>query len=372
MGNASDGRSEGLTRAREGRVIGLSMHKASLFSYAVAVLLMFATTSTPSSADVIETKNGARLVGKVIALDGLAITLSTDYAGDIKVNQDEVVSVKTDEARFVRLSGGTVMAGTIAPTREGKIQITGDDGVIITSVDKLAATWAVGSNDPAMAALATRWTFDVAADITGKTGNSEQFGTSVSARAKRIGPTDVLQFYTAYNRQESDGETSADQFKAGLDYANNFAGRKSWYVRDEAGFDRVKDIELYNLAATGLGYDFIKRERQILTGRFGLAFRYEGYRNPVTDDVKSFGLDLGLHHEYVFTNAKLVNDLTYTPAFNDFTNYRATHESYFEMPLMNPRWKLRIGVSNDYSSQPGIGVEKLDTTYFTRFVLGLR
>jgi hypothetical protein len=332
-------------------------------------LLVLTATSTHSFADVVETKSGARLTGKVVKIDGTAITLSTDYAGDIAIKQDEVVSLTTEEARFVRLSGGTVMAGTIAPTEGGKIQITGDDGVIITSIDKVAATWAPGSNDPAMAALATRWTFEAAADVTGKTGNREQFGTAVSARAKRIGPTDVLQFYTAYNRQEADGVTSADQFKAGIDYANNFAGRKSWYMRDEGGFDRVKDIELYNLAATGLGYDFVKREKQILTGRFGLAFRYEGYRNPASEDVKSFGLDMGLHHEYLFNDAKLVNDLTYTPAFNDFTNFRSTHESYFEIPLMNPEWKLRLGLSNDYSSQPGTGVEKLDTTYFTRFVL---
>jgi len=28
-----------------------------------------------------------------------------------------------------------------------------------------------------------------------------------------------------------------------------------------------------------------------------------------------------------------------------------------------------LGVTNDYTSRPGAGVERLDTTYFTRFVL---
>ncbi len=323
-------------------------------------------------ADVVETKNGARLVGKVSKVDGSVIVLHTDYAGDITIKQGEVVSVKTDAPLFVRLSGGTVMAGVVTPTPDGKIQINGQDGVITTSVEKVAAVWAPGSNDPALAALATKWTYEAAADITGKTGNSEQFGTALHARAKRTGPTEVLQFYSGYNRQKSDGEVSADQFKAGLDYANNFAGRKSWYVRDEAGFDRVKDIELYNIAATGLGYDFIKNKKQILTGRVGLAFRYEGYEDPASDDVRSLGLDLGIHHEYVFRDAKLINDLTVVPAFDDFSNYRGLHESYFEIPLANPKWKLRVGVTNDYTSQPGVGVEKLDTTYFTRFVLNWR
>lgn len=345
------------------------MYPRHLLPLAVAALL--AAFTNPVSADVVQTKNGAQLIGKVTKIDDAVIILSTDYAGDLKITKSEVVSVKTDSPLFVRLSGGTVMAGTVTPTADGKIQINGADGTIITSVDKVAATWAPGGSDPALAALATKWTFQAAADITGKSGNSDQFGTAISARAKRISGPETLQFYTAYNYQKSDGETSDDKFKAGLDYANNFSGRKSWYVRDEGGFDRVKDIELYNIAATGLGYDFVKKTQQILTGRVGIAFRYEGYENPATEDVKSAGLDLGLHHEYTFSDSKLVNDFTIVPAFEDFSNYRATHESYFEIPLASPRWKLRIGVSNDYTSQPGTGVEKLDTTYFTRFVLNL-
>lgn len=332
-------------------------------------MALFAAIFNCARADVIETKSGARLVGKVSKITGEAITLSTDYAGDIAIKQSEVVSLRTDEPRFVRLSGGTVMAGVVTPAADGKIQITGEDGVITTSVDKVAATWALGATDPAITELAAKWTYEATADITGKAGNKQQSGAAIGARAKRIGPTDTLQFYMAYNRQESFGVISADQFKAGLDFAINYAGRKSWYVRDEAGFDRVKDIELYNVAATGVGYDFVKKPRHVLTGRAGLGFRYEGYRDPATEDVKSFGFDFGLHHEYTFSDAKLINDLTYVPAFDDFSTYRAVHESYFEVPLASPRWKLRLGVTNDYTSQTGAGVEKLDTTYFSRFVL---
>lgn len=335
----------------------------------IAIAALFAAPFTLARADVVETKGGARLTGKVVKIDGATVTLSTDYAGQLAIKQFEVVGLKTDGPLVVRLSGGTVMAGTVTAAGEGRIQINGEDGVITTSVDKVAATWAPGAKDPALKALETHWAYEVAADLTGKTGNSEQLGTAVKARAKRVGPTDTMQFYTAYSRQKTDGEVSADQFKAGLDYANHFSGRKSWYVRNEAGFDRVKDIELYNIAAAGLGYDFVKSDRQILTGRTGLAFRYEGYQNPATDDVKSFGLDLGLHHEYSFTQSKLVNDVTVLPAFDDFSNYRLFHESYFEIPLAGSNWKLRMGVSNDYNSQPGSGVDRLDTTYFTRFVL---
>jgi hypothetical protein len=64
-----------------------------------------------------------------------------------------------------------------------------------------------------------------------------------------------------------------------------------------------------------------------------------------------------------------VNRLSIVPSFEDFANYRATHESFLELPLANPSWKLRLGLANDYNSKPGKGVEKMDTGYFTRLVL---
>ena len=40
------------------------------------------------------------------------------------------------------------------------------------------------------------------------------------------------------------------------------------------------------------------------------------------------------------------------------------------MPLAGgDRWKVQLGMSNDYTSRPNGDLEKMDTTYFTRFLL---
>lgn len=326
-------------------------------------------------ADVVETKSGARIVGQVTKIEGGKIYVTTDYAGDLVIEQSAVSGMQTEAPIVVRLASGTTLAGTVSSTGNSLI-IDGEDGQLSTNIEKVAASWASGEEDPQVIAmkkeLASKernWAYEVAVDINGKSGNKSQLGTALSARATLKTAKDKLQFYTNYNRQESDGVKSADQFKAGIDYANNFSGHKSWYVRNESGFDRVKDIDLYNVAAAGMGYDFIKEDKRILTARAGLSFRYEGYKNPATDDVKSAGLDFGLNHEWEMEKSKLVNRLSYVPAFEDFGNYTITHESYYELPLSNPKWKLRVGLSNDFNSQPGTGVEELDTSYFTRLVL---
>ncbi|PTY05124.1 hypothetical protein DB347_16750 [Opitutaceae bacterium EW11] len=335
-----------------------------LFSLALAVL-----ASSVLLGDIVETKNGARLIGKVQKMDGTTILLSTDYAGDIKVKQSDVTNVTTDSPMNVRLSSGTVLQGTLSNAGEGTLVITGADGTLNTRVEKVAATWAPGAIDPEVAALQRSWAYEVAIDITGKSGNKDQLGTSLSARATLKTKQDTLQFYTAYDRQVADGNKSADQFKAGVDYQNNFSGRRSWYVRDEGGFDRVKDINLYNIAAAGLGYDFIKAPKHTLTGRAGFSYRYEGYKDPTTEDVNSAGLDLGLNHTYETEKWSLINRISLVPTFEDFANYRLLHESFFEIPMADPDWKLRLGVANDFNSRPAPGLSKLDTTYFARLVL---
>ncbi len=318
------------------------------------------------SADTVETKNGARIIGKITKIDSGSVVVDTDYAGTVTIKQSQVSSLSTDAPIAVRLASGTRYDGRVSSGADGSVQIAGPDGTITTSVDKLAASWAAGAADPLMD---RHWIYEASVDISGKTGNREQIGTAGDFRAALKTAQDMLQFYAGYNRQISDGLKAADQLRIGVDYQNNFAGRYSWYARDEGGFDRVKDVEIYNIAAAGLGFDIIKEPKRTLTGRAGLSFRYEGYKSPAATDVKSAGMDFGLNSDMEFGNSRLVTRISYVPAFEDIGIYRLSHESYYQIPLANPNWKLRLGVSNEYNSRPPRGFERLDTAYFTRLVL---
>jgi len=358
----------------------------------IASALLFALAIRTVSADVVETKDGARIVGKVTQIDGSVVVVDTGFAGTVKIKQSAVTSITTDSASNIRLSSGTVLQGTLASPASGALTITGPDGAIQSNVDKVVATWAPGAKDPEVIALQRAWTYEAAVDVIGKTGNSEQLGTGFSFRAVLTGPQDMLQFYSAYDRQVTEGKISSDQFKAGVDYQNSFSGKKSWYLRDEAGFDRVKLIEFSNVAAFGLGYDFIKKAKQMFTGRVGVAHRFESYKmdpieftklsNPPSslapdvarrvatkENVNSAGLDVSLMHSLELNSFSIVTRLSFVPAFNDFGDYRALHETFLQLPLANPSWKLRMGVVNDYTSMPALGRRRLDTTYYTRLVL---
>jgi len=366
--------------------------------YLLLSSLLFILAVRTVSADVVETKDGARLVGKITQIDGTTIVLDTAYAGQVKIKQNEVTGVTTDQPAHVRLAGGTVWQGRLTGDGDGRLVINLPDGRVSTRVDEVVATWGPEAKDPLVLALQRSWAYEASIDLVGKTGNSEQLGSGFRLRATLAGPQDKLQLYSAYDRQITEGQVSTDLLKAGIDYQSSFWGRYSWYMRDEAGFDRVKLIEFSNVAAAGLGYDVIKTHKETLNLRAGLANRYETYKEdpvlyeslidpappgvPVSpeeakrlatkDRTNETGLDFGLNHSLELHNFSVVTRVSFIPSVADFSDMHLVHESFLEIPLRNLWWKVRMGINNDYTSKPTSNTKRLDTTYFTHFVLSFK
>ncbi|MGH7995863.1 MAG: DUF481 domain-containing protein [Opitutaceae bacterium] len=324
-------------------------------------------------ADVIVTTDGARLVGKIAGISEGTISLATHYAGTLAVKQSEVVSIETDKPVSVRLAGGVQMQGTVvpapAPAAPGALRITGAVGTISTTMSAVAAVWPAGAVEPAVAALQHRWNYEISADLEGATGNTNSLNTGVSFAAESTTPVDTLKYYGSYDRAVAQGIQSADQFKAGIDYAYNLTPVSSWFLRDEGGFDRIMNERYYNVAAGGYGFDLVKTAKDVLTARAGLAYRYTDYLTSATPTVSSPAGDFELAHDFndpVW--GEVSNNIAAVPSFADFSDITVTQDSFYQVPLKNPRLKLRIGFSNNYNSEPGRGFKRLDTLYYTRLV----
>ncbi len=341
----------------------MSLRAAAVLLAAVACALF---TPAPLRADTVETKNGARIVGKITGVHGGYVTIETDYAGELKVTQSFVTAITTDGPVAVRLADGKGIVGVISSPAPDKIRVTGTGQSLDATVANVAATWAVGDVDPDH----RKWAYEAAADLSGKAGTDRALNTSYSFRAKLAGPDETLQLYMNYARQETDGELSADQFKAGADYSDNFTDRQSWYVRDEAGYDHVNEISLYDIAGAGFGYDVIKvGTEQKLTVRAGLSYRYDEYSPVDTPALSTSGADIGVEYLLKGKRWQVNHRISFVPAFQDLSNYVISHEFSFDIPVAKSLWKLSTGVSNAYNSKPVAGVDKLDTLYFTRLVL---
>ena len=304
-------------------------------------------------ADVVETKNGARIVGKVAKIDDGTVVVDTDYAGDI---DDQAVRSDVDHDRCPgggAPGDGTRIEGTGFQRRRRCAAGRGRRRPPSTPPStKSPRRWPAGGKDPEVVALERHWAYEATVDIAGKTGNKSSSAPPAAFRATLKTPQDTLQFYSAYNRQVSEGVKSADQFKAGVDYQNNFAGKTSWYVRDEGGFDRVKDIELYNVAACGLWLRFHQAAEALADGSRRSLVPLRELQEPGDHDVSSAGLGfrpqprMGVR-EFEDRQPPLVRAVV--RRFLELPHQRT--RSFYEIPLDDPAWKLRLGVSQRLQQQ---------------------
>ena len=347
------------------------MHTISKRLRAVAAFAALAALGAGSlTADTIKTTDGATLVGKITKVDGGVIEIDTTYAGTLKVKQSAVESFATDNPVTVRFKDGNTVIGTVSGA-SGEVKVAGGSVSASGSIANVTNAWLPGEDSPEQRALkagARKWKFEASVDVLGKKGNSDSFASSLGFKATLEGPQDKLAFNASVARAEQDGVKTVNQASGGIDYQSNFSPKYSWYVREQIGMDRIQGLDFFSNTAAGIGFDWIKTDKQVLTIRTGLAYRYESYDNG--SNVSAPALDLALIHDYTAATWKIGNRITFLPTFEDFGIYRILHDSFFETPLAAGPWKIRVGISNDYNSDPLPGKKDLDTTYYTKFVLG--
>ncbi|MBI2512644.1 MAG: DUF481 domain-containing protein [Opitutae bacterium] len=341
-----------------------------LASAACALVLAVA-----ARADCLELTDGSVVNGKLLSAEKGLFRFETKFAGVITVAQEQIKTFQTDEVVNVGLKAGTHVLGTVAPGSAG-IVVTAPDGQMSAPPANVIAIWRPGEDSPEMRdikataeKLKRRWAYEASAAINGRTGGSEKFSGALGFKATLESPDDKLMFNAAINRAEENGNQTADDWKAGVDYSAFFTGTSVWYARTELSKDKIKNITLRSNSAFGIGRKLRKDEKHDLEVRAGLGYIYETYTGT-TPDFSSAGLDLALLNKQTIGWATMNNSLTYTPSFKDFANYRILHETTFDLPInAGDFWKLRMGVNNDYQSQPAGNATKLDTTYFTALIL---
>ena len=305
------------------------------------------------------------------------VYFKTGFAGVLEIPQDQVVGLDSDSPVMLRTQGGEVFQGPVMGADGGKVTVASASGPVSAGLSDVASAWKPGEQDPIaaareaeMAGQMRRWSYTASVDISGSDGNTENFGSMLAFQAKLEGPTDRLLMYANYSYKETNGDKSQDEQKGGMKYTSFFSEKMGWYVREELERDWFENIDFRSTTAGGITYKFINQERLTLEGNTGLSYRFESYSDLREDDGFA-GLDLGLDLGWQFADwGKLVTNLTYLPSIDDFGDYLFTHESGVDIPLgTSDAWILRIGLGHKYNSNPGVGLDSMDTTYFTRLIL---
>ena len=342
----------------------------SLRTRVVQVLTTSFIIAFTSFSDTVELRDGAILRGQITGISAGQYQLTTEF-GVLNISPDKINSLRTDADVYVGLSNGSSLKGRLV-RKNNRTQINTGTALLDINQDDIAALWLEGQPNPLLPTIEERkWKYEVTADISGKTGNAEKVSTAGSFVATLETERDKLQLYLRGERTKNNDERSVEEIFGGIDYENRFNLPNTWYARVELERDLVEGIDLRATAAVGYGYYFIHETWHELRGRIGFQVRQEDFDDDETDSETIPALDLGLYWRYDLDDwGRWITDISYFPSLENADNYRAIHQSSLEVPLARSDfWKLRVGVENEYNSEPAPDRRRLDTTYFGRLVL---
>lgn len=338
----------------------------------IAALILITSCYSLLMADEVRTSDGSVLQGTVTVLTDETLTIETALFGTLSIPRGNINGLTVNEPTSVRLDDGSIWIGEISSSDATTLQINGTRGKTTVALQEVESLWSQDTEDPRETARQAevdaqkrKWKTSLTLSAKGKSGNTRENNLSGEINAVLSGPDDELKLYGLYSRASTDGIKSSDERIGGVQYSYYVYDPYGMYIRTELEQDEFENIDLRTTVAGGLSYRWADEKTYKLSAKTGLSYRQESYLDG-TADTGVMGLDFGLSHFYRFKNRwEISNEFTFTPAFEDFSNYLASQDSSLALPLgSSDWWKIKLGLRNDYNSQPGNARDKLDSTWY--------
>ncbi|EKG35788.1 DUF481 domain-containing protein [Pseudomonas syringae] len=213
----------------------------------------YVSLAAPSAlADSVVLKNGDRLSGNIIFLDGANLLLNTAYGGDITIRKDQIETMESKQALLVRQSGQS--DGVVEPIQaasQGAVRLAegGKSSLVsLNNIDKIMK--------PKPILTAATWTgnVDLALDI--KRAETDTDNINIAAKTSLVSGLWRHSANAQYVREDNDNVTSTDNWNA--EYTLDRFLTEKWFWEGGLSYkkDQVEDLRTRRQIGTGPGYQF--------------------------------------------------------------------------------------------------------------------
>jgi putative salt-induced outer membrane protein YdiY len=236
--------------------------------YLLITLLTF-LVALPSTAAQLDLKNGDKLTGTVIKLEGNRLLFKTDYAGVVTIDWRQVGKLTTDQDVTVLTNDRRLLEGRMTASPDDGYTIETRGGEVIQADQTMVATvnpedWKIGR--------ATHWTGVVNASLKLDRGNSDKEEIDFDGEATMRREDDRLEFRGELEYDTSLGSTTKQKWLASGNY-DSFVTRQKYYAMNaSAEHDRFKGLNLRYHLGPAVGYQWFEESRRNLRAEVGLYF----------------------------------------------------------------------------------------------------
>jgi putative salt-induced outer membrane protein YdiY len=347
--------------------------RAFLFVFAIFGFITLPTLR----ADTVVLKNGDRLTGTAVKLEGGKLTFKTAYADAIAIAWDQVANLKVDKPLVLPQDKGNLTVSSIERTDAGLVVTTASGN---STMDVSAVTVLRTPADQAAyeASLRPRWghawTVAANASLALAKGNSdtETFGAGFTAiRATRTDKTS-LNFSSLYGRDNKADITSANTVGGGLRYDHNLNPKLFVFGSGDFLTNALQDLDFRSTLSGGFGWHALKSKNQALDLMGGVAWTHENYSAVATADTttpastNSFAaLNFGEQYTWKMNaSSVLTEQANFFPDMNNLGQIQFNVNSSFSTKIAKMfNWVTTF--TDNYTSFPPAGTLNNDLTLTT-------
>lgn len=238
----------------------------------LCVLCVF-SFGLPVVADEVYLANGDRISGTLVKKAGDTLTVMTDYAGEIGIAWDKVVSVSTEALVVLQLDDATLIKGTLARSGDGAVSIEGNELVQASRVP----TARIALINPPAPQNGVKLSGRANAGVYIAKGNTDK--EAYHADIEAVARTKQNRFTAGaiYNQALDNDVESENNATAYLKYDHFFTDKWYSYANTVLFKDDFADLNLRTTLGLGAGYQFIESELTNLSLEGGLSYVNEDF-----------------------------------------------------------------------------------------------
>jgi putative salt-induced outer membrane protein YdiY len=336
-----------------------------------ALAAFAAILQSAAHADTVTMKNGDRLTGTIGDSDGKAVTIHTDYAGDVKLKWSAIQEVASAKPIYVMTSDKNVVSGSIAPQGENLVVHTTSESSVVVPLAKIMA---IHSSEGQQAyekslhpGLLHDWKGSATVGLALSRGNSDTTDLNSGLALNRKTLSDNIKVYES-SVYATSGATplspgsgvTANAILGGARYERNITDRMFAFASADFTHDQLQDLTLQSIYTGGLGWHAIARPNTTLDVFAGLNYTREMYNATASSIVTSSlnrnlpGITAGEDFTHKFGGiSTFTENFTFYPDLSDFNQYRFSLDAGW-LTKFNKWLGWQITAADRYITNPPI------------------
>jgi putative salt-induced outer membrane protein YdiY len=334
------------------------MHRTTFLTVLCAL-----ACSTTVFADQVYFKNGDRLSGQIVRMTDGKLVLLSKVAGEVTVNLTDIKTFSSNEPVEVHLKDGTVLHQPVAAAEPNEFALK---TAAPLQAQKFPLAEVASINPPL--APKPKWTGSVSGALSLTTGNTKANSISGSVSLARrteqdrtTADADIAKA-SQTDRDTGEGRTTESWWRFRGQYDYFFTKKLFGFANGRYEKDDIARLDRRVVVGGGAGYQWIENDITMFSTNLGLASVFEKYKfQPETNN------QLSLQAGYVFSrqlwkNTKFLNDLTYYPSLDEFSDFFLTSTAELRTNLTKTMF-ANFKVIFNYDATPALDRGSTDTKY---------